>query len=123
MIRDVVCSDVEGLAGGKGIAHMYHVLSKDELNGHGRLYARVVLEPGCSVGWHQHIHDTEPYYILKGEGDFFEGDSQDGERRMTRVHAGQVCLIDVGQWHSIENNSGENLEFMGLIYNERGYQN
>lgn len=123
MIREVVCSDVEGLAGGKGTAHMYHVLSKEELNGHGRLYARVVLEPGASVGWHQHIRDTEPYYILRGEGDFFEGDTGDGERRMTKVHAGQVCMIEVGQWHSIENNSGEELEIMALIYNEAGYDN
>ena len=123
MIRNVTPNDVEGLAGGKGTVHVYHIISKDELNGHGRLYAKVVLPSGSSVGWHQHVHDTEPYYIMKGEGDFFEGDSQDGERKKTRVHPGQVCLINVGQWHSLENNSDEDLEMIALIYNEPGYDN
>ena len=123
MVRDVLCTDVEGVAGGTGPAKMYHVLSKDELYGHGRLYARVVLASGSSVGWHQHIHDTEPYYVLKGEGDFYEGATGDGERKHTKVHAGQVCIIEVGQWHSRENNSNEDLEIMALIYNEPGYDN
>ncbi len=90
--------------------------------GHGRLYARIVLAPGSSVGWHQHTRDTEPYYILRGEGDFIEGRSED-DRNVTRVHAGQVCVIEVGQWHSLENNSDGELEFMALIYNEPGYDN
>ena len=36
------------------------------------------------------------------------------------MHAGDVCLIQVGHWHSIENNSDSDLEFMALIYNEAG---
>ena len=124
MICDVAAVEVEGgVPESRGKRYMYHVLTKEELNGHGRLYARVVLPAGSSVGWHQHVHDTEPYYILSGEGDFYEGNSENGERIKTRVHAGDVCVIDVGQWHSIENNSDGNLEFMALIYNEPGYDN
>ena len=51
------------------------------------------------------------------------GDTEDGPRTKEHVHAGQVCLINVGQWHSIENNSGEEMEMMALIYNEPGYDN
>ena len=124
MIRDVTATEVEGgFPESRGKRYMYHILTKDELNGHGRLYARVVLPSGSSVGWHQHVHDTEPYYVLKGEGDFFFGDTKDGPRTKEHVRAGQVCLINVGQWHSIENNSGEELELMALIYNEPGYDN
>lgn len=123
MIREVTPTEVNGLAGGKGIARVYNIVSKEELYGHGRLYARVVLPSGSSVGWHQHVHDTEPYYILRGEGDFYEADTRDGERRKTHVHAGQVCLINVGQWHCIENNSEDDLEIIALIYNEPGYSN
>ena len=123
MIRKISCTDVNGLAGGRGTVHMYHIVSKEELNGHGRLYARVVLPSGSSVGWHQHVNDTEPYYILRGEGDFYEGTSGDGERIHTRVTAGDVCTIEVGQWHSLENNSEGELEFMALIYNAKGYDN
>ena len=110
MIREVKPVEVEGLAGGRGKAIRYEIVPKEELYGHGRLYARIILLPGSSVGWHQHTVDTEPYYILRGEGDFYEGDSEDGERRKYHVHAGQVCVINVGQWHSLENNSNDELE-------------
>ena len=121
MIREVLPVEVEGLAGGRGKAIRYEIVPKDELNGHGRLYARIILLPGSSVCWHQHINDTEPYYILRGDGDFYEGDTEDGERRKSHVHAGQVCVINVGQWHSLENNSDSELEFVALIYNKPGY--
>ena len=124
MIRKVEAVEVEGgFPESKGKRYMYHIVSKEELNGHGRLYARVVMPAGSSVGWHKHVHDTEPYYILKGEADFYEGDSENGERIKTHVTAGDVCLINVGQWHAIENNSGEEMEYMALIYNEPGYLN
>ena len=122
MIREVKGVEAEGLAGGKGKAIRYVIVQPEELNGHGRLYARIVLMPGSSVGWHQHVNDTEPYYILRGEGDFIEGDSEN-DRKVTRVHAGEVCVIRVGQWHSLENNSEGELEFMALIYNKPGYMN
>ena len=122
MIREVKGVEAEDLAGGKGKAMRYVIVPPEELNGHGRLYARIVLMPGSSVGWHQHVNDTEPYYILRGEGDFIEGDSEN-DRRVTRVHAGEVCVIRVGQWHSLENNSDGELEFMALIYNKPGYDN
>ena len=116
MVRRERTMEASGLRGGQGPAWVHHVLSKDELMGHGRLYARIVLPPKSSIGWHQHVGETEPYYILKGEGDFIDDD-----RSVTKVHAGDVCLIQVGHWHSIENNSDSDLEFMALIiYNEAG---
>ncbi|MDO4623137.1 MAG: cupin domain-containing protein [Eubacteriales bacterium] len=107
---------VDGLAGGKGMATVCNVLEKEELLGHGRLYARIILPPGATVGWHQHTHDTEPYYILSGHADFIDND-----RTVTKVGPGDVCLIKVGEFHSLENNYDEDVEFMALIYNEPGY--
>lgn len=115
MVRRENMVEVDGLAGGKGKARVYHIVTKEELLGHARLYARVVLPPGSSVGWHQHVGETEPYYILKGEGEFTNND-----RSITKVHAGDVCLMEVGQWHSMANNSDGDLEFMALVYNEAG---
>ncbi len=112
MVKQEVRTDVEGLGGGKGTAHLYHILNKDQLGGIGRLYARVVLDPGVSVGWHKHSGETEPYYILSGEGTFIDND---GSRNT--VHAGDICTIENNQFHSIENNSDKPLEFMALIYN------
>ena len=118
MIRKTDIKAVEGLAGGKGTAYVHHIVTKDELLGHGRMYAKVVLTPGATVGWHQHQKDTEPYYILKGTPDFIDND-----KSVTRCAPGDVCLIEVGQFHSLENNTDEDVEFMALIYNEAGYDN
>ena len=123
MVRETKQLEIEGAQGGKGKVLRREIVSKDELNGHGRLYAHNILPSGSSVGWHQHVNDTEPYYILKGEADFYEGDSENGERKKTKVHAGDVCLINIGQWHSLENNSDEELEFIALIYNKANYLN
>ena len=35
-----------------------------------------------------------------------------------KVGPGDVCVIEVGQGHSMENNSDQDLVFMALIYNE-----
>lgn len=116
MVRKADVKTVENLGGGKGTAYVHHIVSKDEMLGHGRMYARVVLPPGSSVGWHQHVRDTEPYYILKGEADFIDND-----KTVTKVGPGDCCIIQVGQFHSLENNSDSDVEFMALIYNEAGF--
>lgn len=72
MVRAEIIEEVKNLAGGKGTCFLKHVVTEEELFGHGRMYAKVVVPPGCSVGWHQHVTDTEPYYILKGEGVFIQ---------------------------------------------------
>ena len=88
-------------------------LGGDELHGIGRMYARIELPPGSYVGWHQHVDDTEPYYILKGKGIF-----TDNDQSKTEVGPGDVCVIEPGQFHSLENASDtEDLVFMALIYN------
>ncbi len=97
---------------GVGEVYVYDIVSKEELLGHGRLYAKLVLPPGSSIGWHQHVGETEPYYILYGEGDFTDTDGT-----VTKVHAGDICTIAVNGWHSLANNSTEDLALIALVYN------
>ena len=112
MVRKAIIAEVEGLGKGVGQAVVHHIVKKDELYGHGRMYAKVVLKPGSTVGWHQHIDETEPYYILSGQGIFVDND---GSRNP--VGPGDVCTILPGQYHSLENASQtEDLEFMALIH-------
>ena len=113
MVRKTEVKVVEGLRGGRGQVEFHHILSKEELNGHGSMYAMGILKPGCSVGYHQHTDNTEPYFILKGKGTFVD---DDGSR--TEVGPGDVCVIEVGQSHALENNSDQDLVFMALIYNK-----
>lgn len=113
MVRKTVHEIKNEVRGGKGTVEFEHIVSKDELNGHGDMFAKVRLKPGCSIGWHQHVGNTEPYYILEGHGTFVDND---GTR--IEVEPGDVCVIEVGQSHAMENNSNEDLVFIALIYNE-----
>ena len=114
MVRKTRVVTVEGAKGGKGSVEMHHFLEENELLGHGLLYARVIIKPHSSVGWHQHVGTTEPYAIIKGEGVFIDTDGS-----KTTVHSGDVCHINVGDFHSIENNTEEDLEMIALVFNDR----
>lgn len=112
MVRKTDTQIVKELRGGKGEVEIQHIVSKEELNGHGNMYAMVRLKPGCSIGYHQHVGNTEPYFILEGKGVFIDND---GSR--TDVGPGDVCYIEVGQSHGMENNSDRDLVLMALVYN------
>ena len=73
------------------------------------LFSHVTIQPGCSIGYHDHTHETEFYYIIRGEG-LFNDDGQE-----IPVHTGDVCATGGGKSHSIENTSGEPLELIALI--------
>ena len=105
----------ENVRGGEGTIEFRHILSADELMGHGTIYAHLVVPPHCSLGFHQHVENTEPYYVLKGKGIFVDND---GSR--TEIVPGDVCVIEVGQSHAIENPFEEPLEFMALVINQKG---
>ena len=111
MIRHEETKYREHMREGRGTVTIHDVLTKEDLNGHGRLYARIVIPAGASIGWHIHEGETEPFYILKGEGTFIDNDHV-----AHIVHPGDVCTIEAGQGHSMENNSDEDLEMMALIY-------
>ena len=61
---------VENMAGGKGHVIIKHILGEKELNGKCGLYAEVTIEPGCSLGYHEHHGESETYYILSGQGNY-----------------------------------------------------
>ena len=113
MVKQHVYEAKQNARGGNGTVYFYHVVESKDLYGHGRLYAKVVLPQGSSIGVHEHIHETEPYYILEGTGTFID---ENGER--VPVHAGDCCTILPGQSHGIENNSDQDLVMMALVYND-----
>ena len=113
MVRKTDVKYVPNLRGGEGVIEIRHILSKDELMRHATMYAHVIIPPYASIGLHQHVGNTEPYYIIKGEGIFIDND---GSR--TVVKPGDVCVIEVGQSHAMENPNEEPLEMMALVINE-----
>lgn len=95
--------------GGKGAIQASLLLTKDEFEGKGRVFNRCVLKPGCSVGLHRHVNDFEVYHILKGKGTYNDNGT------LVPVTAGDVAICRNGEEHMLENDGGEDLEFIALI--------
>ena len=100
---------VQEMCGGKGHVIIKHILGERELNGKCGLYAEVTIEPGCTLGYHEHHGESETYYILSGEGMY----NDNGTKRP--VKAGDVTFTPNGCGHALDNTGKEDLVFMALI--------
>ena len=94
---------------GKGLIQIKDLTDQEGLYGHGRMFSHIVVNPGCSIGYHPHSQETEFYYILKGEAVF----NDNGEEVL--VHPGDICATGFGQYHGLENRSSEPVELIALI--------
>ena len=97
---------------GKGLIHIKDLTDKEGLYGHGRMFAHVTVDPGCSIGYHKHEHETEFYYIIKGEGVF----NDNGTEKI--VHAGDIGATGYGHFHGLINRTTEPVELIALIVME-----
>ncbi|MFI3175666.1 MAG: cupin domain-containing protein [Bacillota bacterium] len=114
MVKKARVVKIDNARGGDGSIEMHHFLEGEELLGQNAMFAKVVVKPNSSIGWHQHVGDTEPYAIIKGEGTFIDSDGT-----KTVVVPGDVCCINVGDHHSLENHSSsEDLEIIALVIND-----
>ena len=113
MVRKPFYRTKENLAGGKGVIEFYDVIHPEEMGKAGRLFTKIVVNPGCSLGYHQHVGETEPYFITAGKGLYTDSDGT-----QTVVSAGDVCMINLGESHGIENPFDEVLEIIAVIYND-----
>ena len=80
---------VEQMAGGKGHVIIEHLLGEKELDGKCGLYAKVTIEPNCTLGFHEHHGETETYYILSGEGSYNDGEVLSGQGRRRDLLSGR----------------------------------
>ena len=100
---------VEHMAGGKGHVIIRDLLSEKEMNGKCRMFAEVTIEPGCSLGYHEHHGDNETFYILQGFGDYNDNGT------VRKVKPGDVTFTPNGSGHGLVNTGVSNLIFMALI--------
>lgn len=95
--------------GGLGTILTKQLATPAQMYDHARLFSQITLLPGCSIGYHTHEHETEFYYILKGEAVF------DDNGKEVVLHAGDVGATGYGEGHSLENRSAETVELLALI--------
>ena len=102
----------EHMAGGNGHVIIKELLDAEQLNGKCGLYAQVTLEPGCSLGYHEHHGETETYYLTKGAGIYNDNGKE------YPVEVGDVTFCADGNGHGIQNAGEEDLVFVALILKE-----
>lgn len=97
------------MRGGKGSVELTHIFKQNELTGKARLCAKITINPGCSIGLHEHVKEEEIFFVIKGTGLV----EDNGVR--SEVQTGDAILTGGGASHSIENIGSEILELMAVI--------
>lgn len=107
-VKERVASAVYG---GTGELHFLDLLEKEEFDGKGRMYSRITIAPGASIGVHGHKGEKEIIYILSGKG-IYEDNGISKE-----VHPGDVTICDDGSKHGIRALDEGPMEVIALILN------
>lgn len=107
--RDMETEVRERMRDGTGSVEILHVFRSKELKGRTRLFARLKLAAGSSIGFHRHDGEEEIFYILSGRGEVGEGGPT------TTVGPGDAVLTGDGAGHSIVNAGPDPLELMAVI--------
>lgn len=105
--RKVECR--QNMAGGEGHVLIERLLNEEQMDGKSRMYAKVTLEAGCSLGYHEHHGESETYYILSGRGIYNDNG------REYEVKEGDCTFTGDGCGHGLVNDGKEDLVFMALI--------
>jgi len=100
---------IEKMRGGEGVAVIEDLLTPAEMYEKGRLYAKITLEPGSSIGYHLHEGEMETFFIISGEAEYFDN----GET--VRLVPGDTALNQSGNGHSVKSIGATPLEMIALI--------
>jgi len=96
------------MRGGDGVCQTLDFLMPEEMK-HCRLFSTISMEQGTSIGEHDHVAETEYYWIISGEGIVTEAD---GEKVVTK---GDLVITGNGASHAIRNEKSETLVFLAVI--------
>ncbi|HEX2947413.1 MAG TPA: cupin domain-containing protein [Clostridia bacterium] len=97
------------MRGGKGTVEITHIFKQEELTGKARLCARITINPGCSIGLHEHNAEEEIFYIISGKAIVNDNGA------MREAGSGDAILTGNGASHSIENIGQEPLILLAVI--------
>ena len=99
----------EHMRGGDGTVTLRAFLSPEEMHGKNRLFSRLTLPQGASIGFHEHHGESEIFIVVSGTGLF----SDNG--REVPVGPGDVCVTVSGTGHAIRCTGSQDLELVALI--------
>ena len=79
---------------------------------HGRLFSKLVLPPGASIGEHQHEGEFEAFYVVDGNPTV----TDNGD--VVELNPGDMHLCPNGSSHSVANNTDKDVTMIALILND-----
>ena len=98
-----------GKSNGVGVMKLERLVDSTNMPQHLRLFSRATLEPGASVGFHVHHAEAEVFYILSGQGEYYD------DCEIVNVEAGDLTYTPDGHGHSLKNTGDDVLEFIAMI--------
>lgn len=99
----------EHMRGGDGTVEITNFATPAELNDKGRLFARITLKPGCSIGYHVHEKDSELFYLIQGQALYNDNGTE------YTVRSGDVMICPAGTGHAVANQGEEDVEICAVI--------
>jgi mannose-6-phosphate isomerase-like protein (cupin superfamily) len=100
----------EKMRGGDGSVRIEKFWEPEkELKAKNRLFAKLVLEPGSGIGFHNHDKEEEVFVILKGKAEV------DDNGVKTALGEGDTILTGNGAGHSIKCVGDTTLEVLAVI--------
>ena len=98
------------MRGGDGTVKIEHIWKPGaEMGSPSRMYARLTLQPGCSIGWHVHENEEEIFYIVAGQARI----DDNGVEVLASV--GDSVITRSGEGHSVACEGTETLEILACI--------
>lgn len=100
----------EAMRGGKGTVTVTPLWEPEtELKAPQRLFARLSLPIGASIGEHRHDHEEEVYYVISGVAE-----SCDGGKTVV-LNPGDSSLTQDGESHYLRNLGDTPLEVLAVV--------
>jgi len=106
---DLPAEQRERMRGGEGTMQISHAAAAGALPPGLRLYARLTLPPGASIGEHAHEHETELFYVLRGQGEMLDGGA------WAPLSPGDATSTGGGKTHALRNTGEEPFVLMATI--------
>ena len=98
------------MRGGDGEVKIEKLWNEEtELKANNRLFAKLILAPGSSIGFHKHENEEEVFVVLKGQAEM----DDNGKKEI--LNPGDTILTADGAGHSVKSVGNEDLEMLAVI--------
>jgi mannose-6-phosphate isomerase-like protein (cupin superfamily) len=99
----------ENVRGGSGVLEFSNYFTQEELQNKARLCTKITINPGCSIGLHEHVNEEEIFFIISGSGTLNDNGT------ICEIKAGDASLTRNKEFHSIENTGKEPIEMLAVV--------